>query len=163
MAAVEDYSEAYAGEHGRFALIPAAYVVLRRGDEVLLQRRAGTGYYDGYWAAGAAGHVEQGESVLAAAAREAVEELGVLVEVRDLETLTVMHRTGGTGAAIDERLDVFFSCTRWTGEPALQEDKASDLRWFALDALPEPVVPHELAVLEALRDGALEPVTAFGF
>lgn len=163
MAAVEDYSEAYAGEHGRFAVIPAAYVVLRRGDEVLLQRRSGTGYYDGYWAAGAAGHVEQGESMLAAAAREALEELGVHVEVHDLATLTVMHRTGGTGAAIDERLDVFFACTRWTGDPALQEDKASDLRWFALDALPDQVVPHELAVLEAWRDGTLQPVTVFGF
>ncbi|MET0784095.1 MAG: NUDIX domain-containing protein [Leifsonia flava] len=163
MAAVEDYSEAYAGEHGRFAVIPAAYVVLRRGDEVLLQRRSGTGYYDGYWAAGAAGHVEQGETLLAAATREALEELGVGVEVRDLVTLTVMHRTGGTGAAIDERLDVFFACTQWTGDPALQEDKASDLRWFALDALPEQVVPHELAVLEAVRDGTLEPVTVFGF
>lgn len=163
MAATEDYSEAYAGEHGRFAVIPAAYVVLRRGDEVLLQRRAGTGYYDGYWAAGAAGHVEQGESVPAAASREALEELGVRIEIEDLVVLTVMHRTGGTGAAIDERLDVFFACTQWVGEPALQEDKASDLRWFALDALPEQVVPHELAVLEAWRDGMLQPLTVFGF
>ncbi|KQQ93403.1 DNA mismatch repair protein MutT [Leifsonia sp. Leaf325] len=163
MAAVEDYSEAYAGEHGRFAVIPAAYVVLRRGDEVLLQLRSGTGYYDGYWAAGAAGHVEQGETLLAAATREALEELGVGVEVRDLVPLTVMHRTGGTGAAIDERLDVFFACLQWTGDPALQEDKASDLRWFALDELPDQVVPHELAVLEGVRDGTLEPVTTFGF
>jgi 8-oxo-dGTP diphosphatase len=53
---------------------------------------------------------------------------------------------------------------RWTGEPAVQEaDKSADLRWFDLDALPEPVVPHELQVIEALRDGTLQPVVTHGF
>ena len=44
----------------RFQVVPAAYVVLRRDDEVLLQLRRGTGYMDGYWACAAAGHVERG-------------------------------------------------------------------------------------------------------
>lgn len=158
----ERYSEAYATRHGRFTVIPAAYLFLRRGDEVLLQLREGTGYYDAHWAAGAAGHVERGESVLAAAAREAREELGVDVDPAHLEFLTVEHRTGD-GAAIDERVDFFFACARWTGDPALQEDKASDLRWFALDALPDPVVPHERLVLDRLRAGNLSPVTPVGF
>lgn len=158
----ERYSEAYAASHGRFSVIPAAYVFLRRGDEVLLQLRAGTGYYDAHWAAGAAGHVERGESLIAAAAREVAEELGVTVAPDHLEFLTLEHRTGD-GAAIDERIDVFFGCRSWRGEPALQEDKASDLRWFPLDALPEPVVPHERVVLEAWRDGALRPILPLGF
>lgn len=157
------YTEAYAADHGRFAVIPAAYVLLRRGDEVLLQLRRGTGYYDGHWACGAAGHVERGETLLAGAARETLEELGVEVEQTDLEVLTVMHRTGATGAAIDERIDVFFQATTWHGEPHLLEDKADDLGWFALDALPDPVVPHELAVLDALRERRLAPITPFGF
>jgi hypothetical protein len=38
-----------------------------------------------------------------------------------------------------------------------------DLRWFGLDALPEPVVPHELQVMAALRDGTLRPVVTHGF
>ena len=45
----------------RFQVIPAAYVVLRRGDEVLMLLRANTGYMDGYWAV-PAGHVEKDES-----------------------------------------------------------------------------------------------------
>ena len=97
-----EYSESYAADHGRFAVIPAAYVLLRRGDEVLLQLRQGTGYYDGHWACGAAGHIERGETLLAGAARETREELGVEVDESDLEVLTVMHRTGASGAAIDE-------------------------------------------------------------
>ncbi|WP_309067360.1 NUDIX domain-containing protein [Microbacterium sp.] len=158
----ERYSDAYAAAHGRFAVIPAVYVLLRHGDEVLLQLRASTGYYDGHWAAGAAGHVEQGESLLQAAVREVSEELGVGVAVGDLEFLTLEHRTGG-GAAIDERIDVFFGCRTWDGTPALQEDKASDLRWFALSALPDPVVPHERIVLEQWAGGGLAPITPIGF
>ncbi len=52
----------------RFRVVPAAYVIFRRGDEVLLQLRQNTGYRDGYWATAAAGHVEEDESVFAAAA-----------------------------------------------------------------------------------------------
>jgi 8-oxo-dGTP pyrophosphatase MutT (NUDIX family) len=62
----------------RFSVIPAAYVYLLQGREVLLQRRQNTGYQDGRWVAGAAGHVELGETAAVAAAREAIEEIGVV-------------------------------------------------------------------------------------
>jgi 8-oxo-dGTP diphosphatase len=147
-----------------FAVVPTAYVILRRGGRVLLQLRANTGYRDGFWAIGAAGHVEAGESVLAAAAREAREELDVGVDPADLLPLCAMHRTHGTGRAVDERVDFFFTCARWAGEPRrVEEHKSAGLRWFALDALPEPVVPHELAVLERLRAGAVPPILSYGF
>jgi 8-oxo-dGTP pyrophosphatase MutT (NUDIX family) len=148
----------------RFRVVPAAYVVLRRGEDVLLQLRQGTGYRDGYWACAAAGHVEAGESVFEAAVREAREEIGIGVEVGDLEPLTAMHRTHRNGRPVDERVDFFFTCTQWAGEPRrLEPHKSADLRWFALDALPEPVVPHELAVLEGLRAGAVPAVLTYGF
>ena len=98
------------------------------------------------------------------AQREALEELGIEIDVVDLVPLCAMHRTGGSGLPIDERVDVFFECRTWRGEPRLLEpDKAADLRWFALDALPDPVVPHELFVLERVRTGDLAPVVTFGF
>jgi 8-oxo-dGTP pyrophosphatase MutT (NUDIX family) len=148
----------------RFQVVPAAYVVLRRGDEVLLQLRQGTGYLDGHWACAAAGHVEEGESVLEAAAREALEEVGVRIDPGDLEPLTAMHRTHANGRPVDERVDFFFACSRWQGEPrTLEPHKSADLRWFALDALPEPVVPHELAVLTLLRSGVVPPIVTHGF
>lgn len=152
----------------RFRVVPAAYVILRRtdpdlGEQVLLQLRQGTGFMDGHWATAAAGHVEEGESVFAAAVREAREELGIVVDATDLEPLTSLHRSQGNGRAIDERVDWFFSCRRWTGIPTRQEpDKSADLRWFALDDLPEPVVPHECHVYELLREGHLPAIVAFG-
>jgi 8-oxo-dGTP diphosphatase len=148
----------------RFRVVPAAYVLLRRDERVLLHLRRNTGYRDGYWATAAAGHVEEGESVTAAGCREAAEELGVVIEPAALVPLTAMHRTHGNGRPVDERVDFFFTCTRWAGEPRVREPgKSGGLRWCVLDDLPEPVVPHERWVLEALRSGALPPITTFGF
>lgn len=143
---------------GRFVVVPAAYVLCLRPDpeggevpQVLLQLRTGTGFMDDHWAAGAAGHVERAETAYAAATREAAEELGI---EPDLVFLTTLHRRHGPEpvAPIDERVDFFFLSTAWRGRPEIQEaSKCADLRWFSLDALPEPVVPHEAAVLTELR------------
>ena len=147
----------------RFQVVPSAYVFLRRPDEVLLQLRAGTGYLDGHWAAGAAGHVEAGESVIVAARREAREELGIAIHPSDLLPITTMHRTTGSVDPMEQRMDVFFECWVWEGEPTLREEKAVELTWFRLDALPAPVSPYELVVLERRHAGTLLPVIAHGF
>jgi 8-oxo-dGTP diphosphatase len=150
----------------RFRVVPASYVFLLRpgsrtgGDEVLLQLRQNTGYMDDHWAAAAAGHVERGETAYDAARREAGEEIGV--ELGDLTFVTPMQRTQHA-EPIDERIDFFFTCRSWRGEPRIVEpQKAAAMDWFPLDALPEPVVPHELFVLERLGTG-LDSYTTFGF
>ena len=152
-------------DHGRFVIVPAAYVFLLRdgvtGPEVLLQLRRNTGYMDDHWAAAAAGHVERGETAYDAAHREAAEEIAV--GDLALEFVTSMQRTAHADP-IDERVDFFFTARSWSGEPRIVEpEKCADLRWCALDALPEPVVPHELAVLQALRTGTTTPYSTFGF
>ena len=146
---------------GRTLLVAAAYLVLRRrsttGDEVLLQLRRGTGYRDEHWAT-LAGHVDPGESVHEAACREAAEEAGVVVRSADLRPLTAVHRFERGGPAVEQRLDVFFEADRWDGEPALLEaNRAAAMGWYPLDALPDPVVPHERMVLDALAHGERLP------
>jgi len=149
----------------RFVVVPASYVFLLRdgvaGTEVLLQLRQNTGYMDDHWAAAAAGHVERGETATDAAHREALEEIGVTGLALDF--VTAMQRTRGD-EPIDERIDFFFTSRTWTGEPRLVEpEKAADLRWCSLDALPRPVVPHELAVLRMIEHDAATPYSTFGF
>lgn len=150
----------------RFRVVPAAYVFLLRAGssptdvEVLLQRRQNTGYMDGHWAAAAAGHLERGETAYDAARREADEEIGV--ELGDLTFATAMQRTRHADP-IDERIDFFFTCRTWTGEPRIVEPhKSAAMDWFPLGGLPDPVVPHELFVLRRLGTG-LESYTTFGF
>jgi 8-oxo-dGTP pyrophosphatase MutT (NUDIX family) len=149
----------------RFAVVPAAYVLFLRTrdgrDEALMQLRRNTGYLDGHWTTAAAGHVEAGESVFDAARREAEEEIGVTDLT--LQPLCAMHRTYGD-EPINQRVDYFLRATAWRGEPTIREpQKCADLGWFPLDDLPDPVVPHELQVFDALRDGTLEPIVTNGF
>jgi 8-oxo-dGTP diphosphatase len=150
-----------------FALVPAAYVLLLRpgpgGEQVLLQRRQHTGFMDDHWASAAAGHVEFGESCAAAAVREVHEELGIEAAVEDLVALCAVHRCQLSDRPVDQRVDFFFACRHWRGEPELQESKASALEWYDLAGLPSPVVPHELEVLRALGAGAVPPVMTVGF
>ena len=156
------------GIEDRFVVVPAAYVLLLRGEgpgtEVLLQLRQGVDFMDGHWASGAAGHVERGETAYDAARREAREELGI--GGLELEFLTSMQRTAG-GEPIDERVDFIFASRSWTGEPRVTEpEKSGGIRWVRLDdldSLPGPVVPHERVVLDGLRTGSLGAYSTHGF
>ena len=149
----------------RFTVVPASYVFLLRdgstGTEVLLQLRRNTGYMDDHWTAAAAGHVQRGETAIDAAHREAAEEIAVTA--LDLEFVTAMQRTQHA-APIDERIDFFFTARSWSGEPRIVEpEKCAELRWYPLDALPDPVVPHEREVLSGLRTGTSTAYSTFGF
>lgn len=147
-----------------FALVPASYLYLLDGDRVLLQQRQNTGYMDGLWVAGAAGHIDPGETARAAAAREAQEEIGVTVTQSSLRLISVMQRTDGTEQPREQRADWFWTSTAWEGEPHICEPrKAKALRWFPLDRLPTAVPEYERLVLTGLRDGDLAMDTAFGF
>ena len=134
--------------------------------EVLLQLRGpGASYMVGRWACGAAGHVELGESVAAAAAREAREELGIELDADAISPLCTLQRTEpGNDDPIEQRADFFVVARRWAGEPTIQEpDKCQELRWCPLDDLPAPMVPHEEVVLRALAQGEVPAFLSLGF
>ena len=126
-------------QHG----IPTAvHVLCEREGEVLLMRRAGTGFFDGLYSL-PGGHVETGEAVGAAAVRELREETGLLLTAAELEWLGVVHRHSDTN-----RIDFFVRAKRWTGEPRICEpDKCDRLEWHALDELPVPMVAYVEAAL----------------
>lgn len=149
-------------------LVPATYVLLQRqgehGTEVLLQLRRGTPFMDGWWACGAAGHVEPGESFLEAGVREAREELGVVVQAGDLDHVATLQRTCALPEPVEQRVDVVVTTTSWSGDPHVAEpDRAAELRWWPLDGLPDDVVPHERLALEALREGRTGALVVHGF
>ncbi len=149
---------------GRVPLVAAAYAVMTRegghGTEVLLQRRRGTGFMDGWWACAAAGHVEDAAAPSEAVARESLEELGV--RPTSVAPLTVLQRSTLAGP-LEQRADFFFHVTDWTGEPAVREpDKAAELRWWPLAELPDGVVPHERLVLDGMAEGSLPPFVEVG-
>lgn len=126
----------------------AVHILVRRGDEVLLLRRFRTGYEDGRYSV-PAGHLDGGESVLQAAAREAREECAI--EIEGPVVAGVMHRHHGDG----ERIDFFVRAERWRGAIRNAEpDKCDDLRFAPLGRLPRNVIPY---VRTALENRATEP------
>ena len=126
------------------AKFPATvHLLLFRDGQILLLRRAGTGYRDGEYSV-PAGHLDGDETVLAAAAREAREEIGLRLEPQALAFSSVMHRHEG-----DERVDFFLHVKDWQGEPFNAEpEKCDDLRWIPLAALPENMVPYVRRAIE---------------
>ncbi|MEX1295208.1 MAG: NUDIX domain-containing protein [Candidatus Limnocylindrales bacterium] len=147
----------------RFALVPAAYVALVRDDEVLLQQRQNTGYMDGHWTFSAAGHVERGESVSAAAVREAREELGVRISEADLVPVCTVHRRQNERDG-GQRVDFFFTVSRWDGEPRIMEtERSGGLRWAPLADLPKPLVPVDALALRMLASGEHQAIAHWGF
>jgi 8-oxo-dGTP pyrophosphatase MutT (NUDIX family) len=144
--------------------VPAAYVYLVDGVRVLLQQRRNTGYMDGHWVAGAAGHIELHETAAACAVREAAEELGIGLAEADLEPLTVMQRTDGTATQREQRVDWFFAARSWLGRPEIREPaKCAALAWHDLGDLPRPIPEYERQVLDGLATGTLPPFSQHGF
>ncbi len=147
----------------RFALVPAAYVALVRDGEVLLQQRQNTGYMDGHWSFSAAGHVEREESVTAAAVREAGEELGVRIREADLEPVCTIHRRQNERDG-GQRVDFYFTVSRWEGEPEAKETVHSGgVMWAPLISLPEPLVPVDAIALKMLATGERRAIVHWGF
>jgi 8-oxo-dGTP pyrophosphatase MutT (NUDIX family) len=113
------------------------HLLFFRGNQILLLRRFNTGYRDGEYSV-PAGHLDGNETVMAAAAREAGEEIEVQIEAGEMAFSSVMHRNEG-----DERVDFFMHVRRWRGEPVnVETDKCDELRWTDVNDLPMNTIPY---------------------
>jgi 8-oxo-dGTP diphosphatase len=122
------------------------HLILTAGGKVLLLRRAGTGFADGSWSV-PGGCLDDGETLPAAAAREAREETGVSIDPADLEFAHLCHHADPDG---QYRVGVFFAARRWDGEPVNAEpDKCSEIGWHPVDNLPTGTVSYIRAGLLA--------------
>ena len=106
----------------------AAGVLVLRGNEVLLVRRV-LAPYQGQWSI-PAGFVNAFEDPAAAAARECLEETGLVVEIEGLfDLLSGREHSRGSDIFLVYRAHVL------SGNLAASDD-ADQAGWFALDALP---------------------------
>jgi len=127
------------------------HLILERDGHVLLAERSNTGYADG-WFNVPGGKLESGEHALAAAVREAQEELGVIVDPDDVRFVTVVHHRNDLGEA---RVGFFFATDRWRGEPVNAEpNKCAGLLWAEPEGLPERTWPYTRAGVAQLAEGA---------
>lgn len=140
-------------EAKRFKLKAGAMFVLRKGNEVLLSRRFNTGIDDG-WYVCPMGGVEEGETPKEALCREMEEELGILIDPKDLRLLHVMYRKhplkdGGSFT----QADFFFTAEIYKGVIVNQEpEKCDELRFYPLEKLPPNIVPSIKVALDHIRE-----------
>ncbi|MGQ4600114.1 NUDIX domain-containing protein [Nocardia sp. R6R-6] len=126
------------------------HVLLLRGADVLLSRRRSSDEFDGLWHL-PAGKLDAGESAIAAAAREAYEELGVGIDPADLRHIHTAHVVA---PGREPRIGLFFETRRWSGEPVNREpDKSYELRWFSRTDLPEALIPYSRAGIQGYLTG----------
>ena len=140
------------GVKERFKLIPAVYLLLRRDDEVLLLRRANTGYQDGKYSL-IAGHLDGDELATEGMAREAKEEAGIAIDPQKIDFVHLAHRLS-RGEVGQERIDLFFECREWDGEVTnMEPNKCDDLTWFKINDLPKDTLPLIKLVIARTLDG----------
>jgi 8-oxo-dGTP diphosphatase len=132
----------------KFKVTPAAHLLLRRNNELLLLRRKNTGYEDGNYSV-VAGHIEANESPKTAMIREAREEAGIIIKPEDLGMAVVIYRLSN-----EERLDFFFTTETWRGEiNNMEPNKCDDLSWFNVNDLPKNVIPYVSEAIKCYQKG----------
>jgi 8-oxo-dGTP diphosphatase len=114
----------------------------KQGVELLLLRRANTGFMDGYFSL-PGGHVEQNELPLAGVIRELQEEVGIAVSAA--KPLAVLPYRSGRHLGYN----FVFTATQWLGRAQIAEPQSADLLcWVPLTALPNPHAPWLAQVVE---------------
>ncbi|MGK5630128.1 NUDIX hydrolase [Streptomyces sp. URMC 123] len=130
------------------------FVLLLRDDgRVLLLRRAGEVYASGLLVP-PSGHLEAGEDVRSAAARELFEETGVEVAPGALEFAHLVHHRSPEGQG---RVGVVYMTQRWRGTPVNREpEKCSALLWAKPGDPPADCVPYAAHILRRFDRGDLD-------
>lgn len=132
-------------------------IILKRDNQILLVKRTNTDWASGYWNF-PGGLLEENETLIAAAAREAHEEVGVTIDQNDLQLVHVMQ-TRKTATHNKEILGFYFMATKWHGTTHNKEPhRHSEIGWFAIDNLPSPITEHAQHALDCLIKNVLYSV-----
>lgn len=123
---------------GNKSQLTGASVIIYKDNRVLLQQRSDNkcwGYHGG--------RIEMGEVVEEAAKREVFEETGLTIHsIRLFGVFSGpdLHHVYPDGNEVDI-IDIVFACDDFSGELKRQEDEVDDLRWFAIEELPDNLSP----------------------
>jgi 8-oxo-dGTP pyrophosphatase MutT (NUDIX family) len=98
------------------------------------------------------GMLDPGEEPAAGLVREIFEETGVVAEAERIVNVSTNGPITFPNRDVCTFISVVFRCRFISGEATVNDDESLDVRWFALDALPE-LPPRHLVDLQL----ALQP------
>jgi len=127
--------------------LPGVTAVIRRDDEILMVERADNGAWTPV-----TGIIDPGEEPAVAAAREALEETGVVIRVDRLVSASATSEFVYDNGDRASYLDLTFACTWISGEAHVADDESTDVRWWPVDDLPEMWPSMSQRVADALAD-----------
>ena len=141
----------------REIFLSSIYLIIKNENgEILLQRRQGTKLWPGYLAL-PAGHIDEGENAYEAAIREAREELGVEIKVKDIIDTFVVNRKN---KSLPSYYDVYFEISQYLGEIRIAEpEKCFELVWVNPANLPDDMIDFEKEAIKNNTNGIKFSVT----
>lgn len=136
--------------------VPAVFLIFAsKGGRRPFLRRYNTGHMDGMLGL-PAGKIDENELPKAAVAREAFEEVGVVVKPQDLELVHIQYHSQSPEIGGDY-LNFYFLAHKWEGELRNAEpESCSEIVYLdSSDMALVGVIPYVADVLRAYRPGDL--------
>ena len=120
-------------------------LILENQNKILLMKRKNTGYEDGKYCL-PGGHVESNEEIKQALIREAEEELGITINVKDVQFYKVLNRKINENEAY---IDFVFKVMHWSKNVTNNEkDKCEEIIWIDKNKLPKNILDFIPTLLE---------------
>lgn len=139
--------------------LPGVHLLFRRfnddlkENEYLLHKRINTKYMDDHFSL-PGGHIDGFETPEECVAREAMEELRVVVRPEDIQFVNLIYRIKKPKNEI--RTDLCFIINNWEGEFKIGEpEKHSEPKWYPVSKLPSPVVPYVEKAIKDIENGVI--------
>jgi ADP-ribose pyrophosphatase YjhB (NUDIX family) len=151
-----------AARHSRhFQLIVDIHLLLVSGGDLLLGRRANTGYGDGAYEP-PSGRLAERETLVEAAVRVAASQVGVALDPARVSLAHVLHDVSGAG-----RMAFFLTVDGWDGDtspvPPAGAGSYSDFGWYPLTDLPANMIDRARVAVRNYAAGArFSTYPAFG-
>lgn len=149
--------------HSRhFQLIVDVHLLLVSNGEMLLGRRANTGYGDGAFEP-PSGRLAERETLVEAAVRVAAAQIGIALDPARVSLAHVLHDVSGAG-----RMAFFLTADGWADEacplPSIQGTRSySDFGWYPLTDLPANMIDRARVAVRNYAAGArFSTYPAFG-
>jgi len=151
-----------AARHSRhFQLIVDIHLLLLSGGDLLLGRRANTGYGDGAYEP-PSGRLAERETLVEAAVRVAAEQVGIALDPARVSLAHVLHDVSGAG-----RMAFFLTADDREGDtspvPLAGAGSYSDFGWYPLTELPANMIDRARVAVRNYAAGArFSTYPAFG-
>ncbi len=145
-----------------FQLIVDIHLLLVSNGDLLLGRRANTGYGDGAYEP-PSGRLAERETLVEAAVRVAAAQVGIALDPARVSLAHVLHDVSGAG-----RMAFFLTIDGWVGQacqnpPVPVTRSYSDFGWYPLTDLPANMIDRaRVAVRNYAAGGRFSTYPAFG-